>query len=201
MWGRNAGNRSSGFPAVGAPWGRPEKSLYAWGDLSFGRSRDFPFWVPVCEILLQLAFLVISKKCLKITFFASFTFKSLGRMVLQMPLFVLWIGTCFHDLRSNTWVTWFLEVSSDHVVFAIYVQILESLGAQDCSFCSLDWKRGKEEGRQGEEEREGKNRGRGGKQGEGEGRGVNLLIHPPTSRSPAPAANTGNSELYYYLHI
>ena len=101
-------------------------------------------------------------------------------------------------------VTWFLEVSSDHVFFAIYVQILESLGAQDCSFCSLDWKRGKEEGRQGEEEREGKNRGRGGKQGEGEGREVNLFIHPPTSRSPAPAASTGNNPFkgfHIFFHL
>ena len=52
--------------------------------------------------------------------------------------------------------------------------------------------KGKEVGREGEEEREGEKRGRGGKQREGEGREVNLFIHPPTSRSPAPAANTGN---------
>ena len=33
------------------------------------------------------------------------------------------------------------------------------------------------------------------KQREGEGREVNLFIHPPTSRSPAPAASTGSNGL------
>ena len=53
-------------------------------------------------------------------------------------------------------------------------------------------KKRKGEGREGEEEREGQERERGGDQRDREGRGVNLFIHPPTSRSPAPDAATSN---------
>ena len=75
--GRNAGNRSSGFPAVGSPWGRPEKSLYAPGGLSFGRSRDPPFWIAVCGLLLLFSNLGFSRKltlCHKIWKYTIYSF-------------------------------------------------------------------------------------------------------------------------------
>ena len=54
---------------------------------------------------------------------------------------------------------------------------------------------------------EGEERRRGGEQRAGKGREVNLFIHAPTSRSPAPAASTGNNSdnsnyyCYYLLPV
>ena len=38
VWGSGHRNRSRGYPAVGAPWGRPEKSTPLSGFHSFGHS-------------------------------------------------------------------------------------------------------------------------------------------------------------------
>ena len=54
-------------------------------------------------------------------------------------------------------------------------------------YCSKKGRKG--EGKAGEEQEEGVGR-RGRDQKEGEGRDVNLFIHSPTSRSPAPDAAT-----------